>query len=163
MNMFQQTKQKLFLLCSVSIVFSYSCRENTPEVAEKELVQYEEAASILPIERLKLPPGFKIEVYADSLDGARSMAMGENGTLFVSTRSNKTVYAVQDLDQDYKADHITVLDTTLEVPNGVAFRKGSLYVAQVSRLLRYDSIEAKLNNPPAPVVVYDDYPTELPT
>jgi len=159
--MTQHYKQGMLVLSALLIVLGYSCKEQPAEEAEKELVQYEEAPSNLPIDRLKLPPGFKIEVYADSVDGARSMAMGDNGTLFVSTRNLKTVYAIQDLDQDYKADHITVLDSTLEVPNGVAFRKGSLYVAQVNRLLRYDSIETRLNNPPAPVVVYEDYPTEF--
>ena len=154
-------KQAGLLLTILLITLGYSCREQGGEEAVKELVQYEEAPSNLPLDRLTLPPGFNIEVYADSVDGARSMAMGDNGTLFVSTRNLKTVYALQDLDQDYKVDHITVLDTTLEVPNGVAFRKGSLYVAQVNRLLRFDSIETRLNNPPAPVVVYDDYPTEF--
>lgn len=124
-------------------------------------VEYEEPASDIPVNRLLLPSGFKIEVFADSVVGARSMAMGDDGTLFVGTRRNKTLYAIQDLDQDFKADHITVLDSTLEVPNGVAFRKGSLYVALVDKLLRYDSIESRLDNPPAPVVVYDDYPDKL--
>jgi glucose/arabinose dehydrogenase len=124
-------------------------------------VQYDEPASDIPVDRLLLPSGFKIEVFADSVVGARSMAMGDDGTLFVGTRRNKTLYAIQDLDNDFKADHITVLDSTLEVPNGVAFRKGSLYVALVDQLLRYDSIESRLDNPPAPVVVYDDYPDKL--
>ena len=159
--MTQYYKHAMLMLSALLMALGSSCKDQAAEEPVTELVQYEEAPSTLPIDRLKLPPGFKIEVYADSVDGARSMAMGDNGTLFVSTRNLKTVYAIQDLDQDYKADHITVLDSTLEVPNGVAFRNGSLYVAQVSRLLRYDSIETRLNNPPAPVVVYDDYPTEL--
>jgi glucose/arabinose dehydrogenase len=124
-------------------------------------VQYDEAASDIPVDRLLLPSGFKIEVFADSVYGARSMAMGTDGTLFVGTRRNKTVYAIQDLDKDFKSDHMVVLDSTLDVPNGVAFRNGSLFVAQVNRLLRYDSIESKLYNPPAPVVVYEDYPDAL--
>ena len=136
-----------------------SCKESKSEVTpEKALTQFFEAPSNLPVQRLRLPEGFKIEVYADSIDGARSMAMGEEGTLFVGSRNDKTVYAIQDLDKDYRADHVIILDSTLSVPNGIAFRNGSLYVAEVGRLLRYDSIEAKLNNPPSPVVVYDDYP-----
>lgn len=131
---------------------------SSPEI---ETEDYYEPPSSVPIDQLLLPSGFSISVYADSVIGARSMAMGDDGTLFVGTRRNKTLYAVQDLDKDFRADHITVLDSTLEVPNGVAFRKGSLYVALVDRLLRYDSIESKLDNPPAPVVVYDDYPDKL--
>ncbi len=139
-----------------------SCKQQAEEKpTEMPLVQYDEPASLLPIDRLKLPEGFKIEVYADSIDGARSMAMGDNGTLFVGTRNENTVYAIQDRDQDFKADNVIVLDTTLEVPNGIAFKDGALYVAEVGRLLRYDNIEAQLNQAPEPTVVYDDYPTEF--
>ena len=140
----------------------FSCQDKKSEAeAPVILTQYEEAESNLPLEKLKLPPGFKIEVYADSIDGARSMAMGDNGTLFVGTRNDKTVYAIQDLDKDYRADHTIILDSTLEVPNGLAFRNGALYVAEVGRLLRYDNIESNLENLPTPTVVYDDYPTEF--
>ncbi len=154
-----------FLLRPLIVVFGLTlmligCKEKTKEEG-RETVQYDEAVSDLPIDRLKLPEGFTIEVYADSIDGARSMAMGSDGTLFVSTRNDKTVYAVQDRDQDYKADRIMILDSTLEVPNGIAFKDGSLYVAEVNRLLRYDDVESKLENPGTPTVVYDDYPTEF--
>ena len=141
--------------------FSFSCKQKDTNNTKETLIQYDEPASELPLAKLNLPEGFKIEVYADKVDGARSMAMGDDGTLFVGTRNDKTVYAIQDLDKDYKADHIKVLDSTLEVPNGIAFRNGSLYVAEVGRLLRYDNIETQLDNVPEPVVVYDDYPTEF--
>ncbi len=147
----------LVICCSIFI----GCRETPKESNTPNPTEFEEPISDLPIERLNLPEGFTIEVYADGLDGARSMAMGDEGTLFVGTRNEKTVYAVQDFDHDYKADHIKVVDSTLEVPNGVAFRNGSLYVAEVGRLLRYDNIESQLDNPTEPVVVYDDYPTEF--
>ncbi len=150
------------LMAMMVILGCTSCQEkngNTEDAAPK--IEFDEPLSALPIDRLTIPEGFKIEVYADSIKGARSMAMGDDGTLFVSTRNKKTVYAIQDLDQDFKADHITILDSTLNVPNGIAFKDGSLYVAEVDRLLRYDDIESKLENPPAPVVIYDDYPSEF--
>ncbi|MEO0900868.1 MAG: hypothetical protein AAFY00_02220 [Bacteroidota bacterium] len=143
------------------MLFIVGCKNKATNENSVENTQYEEAPSELPINRLKLPNGFKIEVYADKVDGARSMAMGSEGTLFVSTRNDKTVYAIQDRDQDYKADRVIVLDSTLEVPNGIAFKDGSLYVAEVNRLLRYDDIENKLENPGTPKVIYDDYPTEF--
>jgi glucose/arabinose dehydrogenase len=162
LGMKQLTSISKYTLLALLGIFVFSCKEkNTEEEVPVAVIQYEEGKSNLPIERLTLPPGFKIEVYADSIDGARSMAMGDNGTLFVGTRNDKIVYAIQDLDKDYRADHTIILDSTLEVPNGIAFRNGSLYVAEVGRLLRYDSIETKLNNIPDPVVVYDDYPTEF--
>ncbi len=127
--------------------------ENTAETITHE--------TNLPLANLNLPPGFKITVFAEGLDGARSMAMGDNGTLFVGTRNENTIYAVQDLDNDFYAEKVMVLDTTLEVPNGVAFKDGALYVAEVGRLLRYPNIEAQLPNLQEPEVIYDDYPTEF--
>ena len=153
---------KPIIFLFVLLGLSFSCKQKeTKKVEMNETIEYDEPISKLPIDRLKLPEGFKIEVYADSIEGARSMAMGDNGTLFVGTRNENMVYAIQDLDKDYRADNTTVLDSTLEVPNGIAFRNGSLYVAEVGRLLRYDDIESQLANPPDPVVVYDDYPTEF--
>lgn len=150
------------LLLVVCITLLSSCKEEKDKQSDTEpMVQYEEQASLLPIDRLKLPEGFKIEVYADSIDGARSMAMGENGTLFVGTRNENKVYAIQDRDNDFRADNVIELDTTLEVPNGIAYKDGALYVAEVGRLLRYDDIESQLNDSPKPTVVYDDYPTEF--
>jgi len=107
---------------------------------------------------ISLPPGFKIEIYATGLDNARSMARGERGTLFVGTRTAGKVYAVRDRDGDFKADEIITIAQGMHMPNGVAFRDGALYIAEVNRILRYDNIEARLENPPAPVVVNDSFP-----
>jgi glucose/arabinose dehydrogenase len=149
------------ILLALLILF-FSCKEQKEAQAEPvPLVQYEERESVLPIDRLKLPDGFKIEVFADSFVGARSMELGDDGRLFVGTRNVGTVYAIQDRDKDFRADLVIKLDTALEAPNGIAYKDGSLYVAEVSRLLRYDDIETKLNNPPKPTVIYDDYPTEF--
>ena len=104
---------------------------------------------------ISLPPGFAIELVA-SVPNARAMAWGEEGTLFVSTMTRNRVYAVRGL----LTGATRVLDVTqkLRIPNGVAFRDGALYVAEPSRLLRYDGIEARLDNPPEPVVIADDLP-----
>lgn len=109
---------------------------------------------------IKLPPGFSIDYYAENIEGARSMALSPNGTLFVGSRDAGKVYAVLDRNNDSKADDVRVLAEGLDMPNGVAFRNGSLYVAEVSRVLRYDNIEATLENPPAPVVVNDKFPSD---
>ena len=113
-----------------------------------------------PIDKLTLPPGFAIEVYAADVPNARQMSLSPGGTLFVSTRRAGNVYAVRDDDGDQKADRVLTLDTGLNMPNGVAFRDGALYVAEVNRVLRYDDIEANLTTPPEPVVVNDGFPTD---
>ena len=113
-----------------------------------------------PLERLTLPPGFSIEVYAANVPNARQMALSPNGTLFVSTRRAGNVYAVVDDNGDQTADRVLTLDSGLNMPNGVAFRNGSLYVAEINRILRYDEIESQLTAPPEPVVVNATLPTD---
>ena len=119
-----------------------------------------QAPPALPLDQIKLPPGFTIDLYATGVTNAREMVLGAKGTLFVGSRSAKTVYAIVDRDGDQKADQVYTIATGLTDPNGVAFRDGALYVAEVSRITRYDDIESRLEHPPAPVVVNKDLPTE---
>jgi glucose/arabinose dehydrogenase len=114
----------------------------------------------LHLDRIKLPPGFQIDVYAEQVKNAREMALSPNGTLFVSTRRLGNVYALLDTKRQNKADRILTIATGLQNPNGVAFRDGALYVAERSRVLRYDDIERQLDRPPKPVVLRDDFPKE---
>jgi glucose/arabinose dehydrogenase len=117
-------------------------------------------AAPLPVERIRMPEGFGVAVYADSLRGARSLCLGEAGTVFVGTRGAGNVYAVRDKDGDGRADSTYVIASGLNMPNGVAFRQKSLYVAEVSRVLRFDDIERNLGVRIQPVVVRDDFPTD---
>ncbi|MEY3368566.1 MAG: hypothetical protein RI973_1721 [Bacteroidota bacterium] len=110
------------------------------------------------LQRIKLPAGFKIAVYASGVENARSMDLSPAGTLFVGTRDLGSVYALRDTDGDQRVDQQFVLAKGLNMPNGVAFRDGDLYVAEVNRILKFEDIESRLANPPAPVVVYDQYP-----
>ncbi len=114
----------------------------------------------LPVETIKLPLGFTISVYAGDVPGARSMALSPAGTLFVGTRDEGKVYAIRDLNHDGRADQVIIIARGLNMPNGVAFRDGALYVAEVSRVLRFNNIEARLENPPQPVVVNDRFPRD---
>ena len=107
-----------------------------------------------------LPPGFTISVFADDVANARAMCWGEKGTLFVGSRGEGVVHALRDVDGDGKVDERSVIAKDLDMPVGVAFRNGALYVSAVSRILRFDGIEDRLNDPPAAVVVTDTYPSE---
>ena len=109
---------------------------------------------------ITLPSGFSINIYADDVENARSMALGDNGTLFVGTRLAGKVYAVLDRNHDARADDVITIAAGLDMPNGVAFRNGSLYVAEVNRVLRYDAIESRLKNPPEPVIIIDSFPKD---
>jgi glucose/arabinose dehydrogenase len=118
-----------------------------------------EVISDASLSAIKLPPGFAINIYAD-VDNARSMALSPSGVLYVGNRNGNKVYAVKDTDGDFIADKKWVLDSGLQMPNGVAFKDGDLYVAEVSRIIKFTDIENKLDNPGEPAVVYDKFPTE---
>jgi len=114
----------------------------------------------LPLHQIKLPPGFSIEVYAGGVKNARSMALSPSGVLFVGTRTAGSVYALVDADKDQRAEKLYTIATGLNMPNGVAFRNGALYVAEVDKVWRYDGIEGRLDDPPEPVLVTGDLPPE---
>jgi glucose/arabinose dehydrogenase len=111
----------------------------------------------LPLEKISLPRGFVIELYYYPVPGARSMVQGDEGTIFVGTRKKK-VYAITDTNNDFKGDTLYTIADRLSMPNGVAFKDGSLYVAEVNRVIRFDAIEKNLAAPPKPIVVNDTYP-----
>ncbi len=125
-----------------------SCNEssesNKPEAVNSDTGKLSKKYNL---DKIKLPVGFKISVYAE-VPNARSMALSPSGTLFVGNRGSDKVYAVTDKNKDGKADNVYVVATGLNSPNGVAFKDGSLYIATITSILRLDSIESRLSNPP---------------
>ena len=121
------------------------------------------SAQRLPVDRITLPPGFEISVFADNVPNARSLAHGAGNVVFVSTRSAGRVYALR-----YRGNQGTQLITLasgLNMPNGIALREGALFVAEVNRILRFDDIEKHLDafaagNGPKPAVVTERFPRE---
>jgi len=109
----------------------------------------------LPIPQLKLPKGFKIEVYASGIANARSLRLGDRGTVFVSNRVRDKVYAI--VDQNGKRE-AKVIASGMDRPNGLAFHDGTLYIAEGTKVSKLEKIEDNLDNPPQPVVIYDDLP-----
>ncbi|WP_310391989.1 PQQ-dependent sugar dehydrogenase [Hymenobacter sp.] len=113
------------------------------------------------LSKIKLPAGFRISYFAQNVPGARELALGPDGTVYVGTKEQGTkgkVYALPDKNRDGKADAVFTIATGLNAPNGVAVRQGSLYVAEINRITRLDNIAANLKTPPKPVVVYDKLP-----
>ena len=111
------------------------------------------------LKQIKLPQGFKIELWA-MVPAARQMAWGDKGTLFVGSWFGVgKVFAVAD-----EGGKRTVKEAIkgLTVPTGVAFRNGSLYVADINKIYKYDNAEANIDKMPQPQVVYDDMPPYIP-
>ena len=122
----------LFLLCSTSSV-------------------------IASVDDIQLPPGFSIEEYAD-VPKARSLALGDRGTLFVSNRKGRSVYAVVE-DDDGGTRTIELLDG-MSTPNGIAYYDGDLYVAEIDRVYRYANVEDRLDDMPRAEVLDIDLPSD---
>jgi glucose/arabinose dehydrogenase len=115
------------------------------------------AADKLPLSKLKLAPGFNIEVYASGMPNARSLALGDKGTVFVGSRLVDKVYAI--VNKDGKRE-VKILASGLYRPNGVAFRNGTLYIAELSKISKIEHVEDVLDNPPKPTVIYDNLPKD---
>lgn len=114
----------------------------------------------LPLETITLPEGFKIDVFNIDVPNARQMALGDQGTLFIGTRKEGAVYAVQDKDGDNYAETKFIIAEGLRMPSGLVFHDGDLYVGAVSRILRFADIEENMQNPPKPLVVSDAFATD---
>ncbi len=123
-----------------------------PEAASSRLAPHAPRLTVtppdqVPVSALRVPAGFRVELWAHGLPGARMMALGQNNTVFVGTRTIGRVYAVT---EEGGQRRVRTIAERLNQPNGVAFRDGSLYVIAINRVLRYDGIEGKLDNPGTP-------------
>ncbi|MCP9750092.1 sorbosone dehydrogenase family protein [Ferruginibacter sp. HRS2-29] len=151
---------KIFIsLFAVSCFTLSSC--NNLQTKQTETVSADDAAlnKKYHLDKITLPAGFKISVYAE-VPNARSMTLSPSGILYVGNRGEENVYAVVDENKDGKADKVYKIATGLNTPNGVAFKDGNLYIATINSILRLDNIEAHLQDPPKPVIVYDKFPTD---
>ncbi len=148
---------------TLSVLFSLllnmnSCNSNTNSPSAISSQAGNAAAETPPgLDKIKLPPGFKISLFA-KVPHARSMCLSPNGTLFIGNKDGENVYAIT--IKDGVAGKIYTIASGLNTPNGVAFKDGSLYISCISTLYRIDNVEANLNTPPKPVVVYDKYPKD---
>lgn len=136
-------------LAAILVVPSLAC--SAPPAASK---------GALPLDRIKLPAGFSISVFSGDVPGARSMARSPKGILYVGTRREGKVYALEDSNGDGRADRVHTIASGLNSPNGVAWKDGALYVAEISRILRYDGIDGRLADPPKPEIISEDYPRD---
>jgi glucose/arabinose dehydrogenase len=115
------------------------------------------AADQLPTAKLKAPAGFKIELYASGIDNARTLRQGDKGTVFVSSRLKDKIHAI--VERNGKRE-VKVIASGLYRPNGIALHNGTLYIAELSQISKIDNIEANLDNPPKPTVIFSDLPKD---
>lgn len=149
----------LFMIfCTGSVTDKNVGTDNQPLSDDGSMPAVTSSAAELQVTGITMPAGFKISIYAEVPD-ARSMALSPSGTLFVGNKSEGNVYAVKDTNGDQVADKKWIIAKGLNMPNGVAFRNGDLYVAEVSRITRFRNIESTLAAPKAEVI-YDKFPSD---
>ena len=102
------------------------------------------AADKLPLDKMKVPAGFKVETFVSGVAGARMMYLSPKGTLFVSTLRLGRLYAVKD---PFGKKEVVTIATGLTLPNGITMKDGALIVAANSKVFRFDDIENNLANP----------------
>ena len=115
------------------------------------------AADKLPTNALKLPSGFNIEVYASGIANTRSLRVGDKGTVFVGTRFGNKVSAI--VKKDGKTEVKTIAEG-LYRPNGLAYHKGTLYIAELSQVSKIENVEDNLDKVNKPTVIYSDLPKD---
>lgn len=115
--------------------------------------------SDLALSHINLPVGFSIHYFAKNVPGARSLALGSNGTVYVSTKDKNVIYALPDANHDFRADTVITIDDNLDTPNGIAYKNGDLYVALVDTILKYSSIDTTYDQSPTPTPIFSAYPT----
>ena len=140
------------LLCALAVFSAWSVKDR----GETSIPQ----DSKIDLSRIKLPDGFKISIFAEGITDARSLASTPDGkTIFVANRRRKNVYALTDTDGDHVADKTDIIVSNWRTPNGVAYKDGDLYVAQINKIHRFKDIMNNLSDPKSEVI-YDGYPTD---
>lgn len=135
--------QRLLQMCFISGVFLTSPLQ----------------AADLTLDKLTLPPGFAISVYAE-VKNARQMVLGDKGTVYVGSRRAGQVYALLNPQNKPAAEKVVVLDSGLTMPSGVAYRGGDLYVGDIGNLYRYKDIDRNFDKNPEPELLSDQFPTK---
>lgn len=172
-NVLTMIRSKLYLILCFAVLLACSnsgSNENkeadatdsvttTPNPEDGSIPAITDYAKTLPLDKLKLPEGFTISVFAE-VNNARSLAISPSGIVYVGNRDGDKVYAVQDTDGDFVADKKWTIASRLLMPNGVAFKDGDLYVAEGTRIIKFPGIESKLKNPGEPVVLGEPYPKQ---
>ena len=113
----------------------------------------------LPLEKLKLPSGFQISIYAE-LQNPRQLAVSDYGIVYAGSLRAGNLYRLTDRDSNGVAESIQIIDNDLKLPTGVAFYNGDLYVGAVNEILVYKNIDHRFESKPEPIVLYDELPTE---
>lgn len=156
------------LITGFFLLSSYKNKNSKPNTVDLEIRKdtFEERVKSINKDdeelssKITLPEGFKIEYFAQNIEGARSMTYADNGVLYVGSRRAGKVYALVDYNGDYKSDDVFEIASGLNSPNGVAYLNGDLYVAEISRIIKFKNVDETYKNKPEYEVIKDNYPKD---
>ncbi|MEP2508654.1 MAG: sorbosone dehydrogenase family protein, partial [Reichenbachiella sp.] len=131
----------ILIVSALSFFQCESASKNDAPVVEGE-ESYEDETLVEALRRIELPEGFSIDLYSDNVPNARSMTLSPAGILYVGTRQDDKVYALEDSNGDHKADKKYIIGEGMNTPNGVAFKDGDLYVAEINKIWKFANIES---------------------
>ncbi|MEP3390475.1 MAG: sorbosone dehydrogenase family protein, partial [Reichenbachiella sp.] len=150
------------VILSICAISFYQC-ESTPksETSKKEVEETLEDENLNEaLKKIKLPEGFSISLFADNVPSARSMTLSPSGILYVGTRQDDKVYALEDTDGNHVVDKKYIIAENMNTPNGVAFKDDDLYVAEINKIWKFVDVESDLNKVKKPVLVSDEFPSD---
>ncbi|UXX78464.1 sorbosone dehydrogenase family protein [Reichenbachiella carrageenanivorans] len=150
-----------FIILSFSVFSFFQC-ESTPKSDTQRTEEETTSEEVFTDElsKIQLPEGFSISLYSDNIPNARSMTISPGGTVYVGTRKDDKVYALQDTNGDHVADKKYIVAKDMNTPNGVAFYKGDLYIAEISKIWKIENIESDLGKLKEPVLIADRFPSD---
>lgn len=140
------------LVLTCCLIFASKCRVNPPLFGTKIVDT--------TLSKIKLPDNFTIEIYASKIKNARAMSWGKDQVLFVGSREEGNLYAVTDENKDGIADEVITIASKLNMPTGVAYKDGNLYVSEINRILVFKNIDQTFKNNPQPEVLPYELPSE---
>lgn len=142
------------------LLSSFKNTKETQKVSDEPKDQPKIGDSDDSLAFLNLPENYRINYFSSDVPGARSLAIGDSGVVYVGTRDEGVVYALEDNDGDSLADKRYVVSSGLNNPNGVTYYNGDLYVAEINRIIKFSDIDHVYQNKPSYSVLYNDLPRD---
>lgn len=142
------------------LLSSYKNWPKSEPVADSPLVISPATTGQNELSHINIRAGHAVSYFATDVPGARSLTVGDTGVVYVGTRGEGVVYALEDKDKDGQAETRYVVSSGLNSPNGVVYHENNLYVAEIDRIIKFENIDQNYQLKPTSTTVYADLPID---